>query len=49
MPLVVPGLSSTGGDDKTTGWMNKLTGKKLGDSSNETVRILFYVLEDWLT
>jgi len=38
MPLVVPGLSSTGSEDKTSGWMNKLAGKTLGDSSNETVR-----------
>ena len=36
MPLVVPGLSSTGGD-KTSDWMNKLVGKKMGDTSNETV------------
>ncbi|WPG99614.1 Hypothetical protein R9X50_00243200 [Acrodontium crateriforme] len=34
MPLVVPGLSSTG--DKTSDWMNKLVGKKMGDTSNET-------------
>lgn len=37
MPLVVPGLTSNSGDDKTSGWMNQLMGKKLGDSSNETV------------
>jgi hypothetical protein len=36
MPLVVPGIMS-GGGDKTSDWMNKLAGKKLGDSSNETV------------
>ncbi|KAK0247301.1 hypothetical protein LTR91_017880 [Friedmanniomyces endolithicus] len=36
MPLIVPGLSSTGSEDKTSGWMNKLAGKTLGDSSNET-------------
>ncbi|KAL1586924.1 hypothetical protein WHR41_04170 [Cladosporium halotolerans] len=36
MPLVVPGLTSNSGDDKTSGWMNQLMGKKLGDSSNET-------------
>jgi len=35
MPLVVPGIMS-GGGDKTSDWMNKLAGKKLGDSSNET-------------
>ncbi|KAK4959358.1 hypothetical protein LTR10_004162 [Elasticomyces elasticus] len=39
MPLI-PGLTNTGGDDKTTSWVNKLTGKKIGDSSNETVRFL---------
>lgn len=37
MPLVVPGLQSTDGD-KTSQWMNKLVGKKIGDTSNETVR-----------
>ncbi|KAK5114862.1 hypothetical protein LTR62_002019 [Meristemomyces frigidus] len=36
MPLVIPGMQSSGGDDKTSGWMNKLMGKKIGDSSNET-------------
>ncbi|GAB7363917.1 hypothetical protein MBLNU230_g4480t1 [Neophaeotheca triangularis] len=35
MPLVVPGMSSTG-DDKNAQWMNQLMGKKIGDSSNET-------------
>ncbi|KAF2214770.1 hypothetical protein CERZMDRAFT_36283 [Cercospora zeae-maydis SCOH1-5] len=35
MPLVVPGLQSTDGD-KTSEWMNKLVGKKIGDTSNET-------------
>ncbi|TKA48760.1 hypothetical protein B0A54_00896 [Friedmanniomyces endolithicus] len=39
MPLVVPGLSSTGSEDKTSGWMNKLAGKTLGDSSNETTEL----------
>ena len=38
MPLVVPGLQSKGGDDKSSEWMNKLAGKKIGESSNETVR-----------
>ena len=39
MPLVVPGLTSNSGDnDQTNKWMNDLVGKKLGDSSNETVR-----------
>ncbi|KAK3047523.1 hypothetical protein LTR09_011027 [Extremus antarcticus] len=36
MPLVVPGLTSSGGDDKTSKWMSDLAGKKIGDSSNET-------------
>nr|OQO20511.1 hypothetical protein B0A51_10888 [Rachicladosporium sp. CCFEE 5018] len=37
MPLVVPGMMGAGGgDDKTSGWMSKLMGKKIGDSSNET-------------
>ncbi len=34
MPLVVPGLQSKDGD-KTSDWMNKLVGKKIGDSSDE--------------
>lgn len=37
MPLVVPGLMSKDGGDKTNDWMNKLMGKKIGDSSNEVV------------
>lgn len=37
MPLVVPGITSQGGNDKTSDWMNKLMGKKIGDNSNETV------------
>lgn len=37
MPLVVPGLMTSGGDQQGE-WMNKLMGKKLSDStSNETV------------
>ncbi|KAK5120567.1 hypothetical protein LTR85_006223 [Meristemomyces frigidus] len=37
MPLVIPGMmSNKGGDDKTSQWMDKLMGKKIGDSSNET-------------
>ena len=36
MPLVVPGLQSNDGG-KTEEWMNKLVGKKIGDTSNETV------------
>ncbi|KAF7189774.1 hypothetical protein HII31_08881 [Pseudocercospora fuligena] len=35
MPLVVPGLQSKDGD-KTSDWMSKLAGKKIGDSHNET-------------
>ena len=37
MPLVVPGLMSKSGDDKTSKWMNDLVGKKIGDASDETV------------
>jgi len=38
MPLVVPGLTNNSGEnDKTNNWMNQLMGKKIGDSSNETV------------
>ena len=38
MPLVVPGLTSNSGDNEQTNkWMNQLMGKKIGDSSNETV------------
>ncbi|CAM1507463.1 Fc.00g071040.m01.CDS01 [Cosmosporella sp. VM-42] len=37
MPLVVPGINSTGGD-KNEEWMNKLVGKKISDEeSSETV------------
>ncbi|KXT16869.1 hypothetical protein AC579_6800 [Pseudocercospora musae] len=36
MPLVVPGLQSKDGGDKTSDWMSKLAGKKIGDSHNET-------------
>lgn len=39
MPLVVPGMQSND-NSKTSDWMNKLTGKKIGDASNETVRVL---------
>ncbi|EME49816.1 hypothetical protein DOTSEDRAFT_119214 [Dothistroma septosporum NZE10] len=35
MPLVVPGLQSNDGG-KTAEWMNKLAGKKIGETSNET-------------
>jgi hypothetical protein len=38
MPLVVPGITPQGGDkSKTEEWSNKLVGKKLGESSDETV------------
>jgi len=36
MPLVVPGITSTGGGDKNNDWMSKLMGKRIGDSTNET-------------
>ncbi|KAJ9606768.1 hypothetical protein H2200_008777 [Cladophialophora chaetospira] len=36
MPLVVPGITSSGGDNKTNDWMNKLMGKNLGNTTNET-------------
>jgi hypothetical protein len=36
MPLVVPGLMSND-KDKTSHWQNQLMGKKLGDTSDETV------------
>ena len=39
MPLVVPGLQSTDGNDKTSKWMNDLVGKKIGETSNETVSL----------
>lgn len=32
-------MSKDGGSDKTSDWTNKLMGKKIGESSNETVRI----------
>ncbi|KAI4748397.1 hypothetical protein E4T50_01280 [Aureobasidium sp. EXF-12298] len=34
MPLVIPRMQSSGGDDKTSKWMDQLMGKKLGDSSD---------------
>ncbi len=38
MPLVVPGITSGDGENaKTNEWMNKLVGKKLGESSDATV------------
>jgi hypothetical protein len=35
MPLVVPGITSKHGDSKTSDWVNKLTGKKIGNTSDE--------------
>lgn len=37
MPLVVPGLMSKDGGDKTQKWQSELMGKKLGDSSDNVV------------
>ncbi|KAJ5562060.1 hypothetical protein N7535_003477 [Penicillium sp. DV-2018c] len=34
MPLVVPGINSSLGDKSE--WVNKLMGKKISDTSNET-------------
>ncbi|KAM0696960.1 hypothetical protein Q7P36_003031 [Cladosporium allicinum] len=40
MPLVVPGLTNNSSEnDKTNNWMNQLMGKKIGDTSNETLRV----------
>jgi hypothetical protein len=38
MPLVVPGITSTGkdSDNKVQDWQNQLMGKKLGESSDTT-------------
>jgi len=49
MPLVVPGINSTGEGSKTDEWMNKLVGKKIGETSDATVchiieRFLFQTL-----
>lgn len=36
MPLVVPGITSTGGgEDRQNDWMSKLMGKKLTDSASD--------------
>ncbi len=44
MPLVVPGITSQGGDkSKTEEWSNKLVGKKLGEGSDATVST-FHIL-----
>jgi hypothetical protein len=41
MPLVVPGITSTGkGDDLQSDWLNKLAGKKLGDAHDGMVCLL---------
>ena len=55
MPLVVPGITSTGGSgagDKRGEWMSKLMGKKLSDSGSgdQAVRFsLSYILVDLST
>jgi hypothetical protein len=38
MPLVIPGMQSSGGDDKTSKWMDQL----IGDSSDNMVCVDFY-------
>lgn len=38
MPLVVPGINSSFGDKSE--WVNKLMGKTISDTTNETVRHL---------
>lgn len=45
MPLVVPGLSSTG--NKTEEWTNNLLGKKIGDASDNVVRLLLLPMLSW--
>jgi hypothetical protein len=37
MPLVVPGINSNDAGSKTEEWMNKLAGKKIGETSDATV------------
>jgi hypothetical protein len=37
MPLVVPGITNTGSGNSKDDWLNKLVGKKISDSHNETV------------
>jgi len=37
MPLVVPGITSSGNGSKMEEWTNKLVGKKIGESSDATV------------
>ncbi|KAI5236784.1 hypothetical protein E4T47_08940 [Aureobasidium subglaciale] len=41
MPLVIPGMQSNGGDDKTSKWMDQLMGKKLGESNDNVVCLDF--------
>jgi hypothetical protein len=43
MPLVVPGIQSTGGGDSED-WQSKLMGKKLGDSHDDIVSLVVVVL-----
>jgi hypothetical protein len=40
MPLVVPGIM-TSGDDQQGKWMNKLMGKKLSDSTSDATVCVF--------
>jgi hypothetical protein len=40
MPLVVPGLMSKEGGSSGDDWMNKLMGKKIGDSHDEIARVM---------
>ena len=37
MPLVVPGINSSGDASKTEEWQNKLVGKKLGEGASDEV------------
>lgn len=45
MPLVVPGLNNPATDsaDSKMDWQMKLLGKKLGDTSDETVRCILAI------
>jgi len=36
MPLIVPGINNNSGGNSTNSWMEKLMGKKLGESSDTT-------------
>lgn len=44
MPLVVPGINSSMGGDKSSEWMSKLAGKKIGSSSDNMVSLLFHLI-----